>query len=141
MFWLPTLKINIEFNISCQNICGYLKMRITFSCVSSVLIDRLAGHMWLDEIQKLRLQISISFQQNSSLTDLSCWSNSFFKTRLLRFFSHFATDRFTDLVKLNLLMVVRFKQIYTTAPSTYKNNAQLKSDQNWLKNNHLASLI
>ncbi len=35
----------------------------------------------------------------------------------------------------------RLEPIYTTAPTTSKNNAQFKSGQNRLKNNQLASLI
>jgi len=47
-----------------------------------------------------------------------------------------------DFGKLNLLMEVRFKlkPIYTSAQAAAKNNARFKSDQNRLKNNHLALL-
>ncbi len=55
-----------------------------------------------------------------------------------------STERFTDLGKLNLLLWwfdFRLKPIYTTAPAASKNDAQFKSGQNRLENNHLASLI
>jgi len=54
-----------------------------------------------------------------------------------------ATKRFTDLVKLNFLMVFNFRLelIYNTTPAASKNDAWFKSGQNWLENNHLASLI
>ncbi len=42
------------------------------------------------------------------------------------------TERFTDLGKLNFLMVFRFrlKPIYTTVPAASKNYVQFKSGQN-----------
>ena len=54
------------------------------------------------------------------------------------------TERFTDLGKLNLLMVVRcfrLKPIFANAPAAWKNEARFESSQNQHKNNHLASLI
>ena len=49
-----------------------------------------------------------------------------------------ATERFTDLGKLNFSMVVWF---YSTAPAASKNDAWFKRGQNLLKNKQLALLI
>ena len=53
------------------------------------------------------------------------------------------TERFIDLGKLKLHMVVwfRFEPIFATASATFKYDACFKSGQNWLENNHDASLI
>jgi len=57
---------------------------------------------------------------------------------------NFDTERFTDLGKLNLFMVVRFyahANLHYTAPAASKNDAQFKSCHNRPKNNQLASLV
>ena len=50
-----------------------------------------------------------------------------------------STERFTDLNKLNLPMVVRIRlePIFPTSPAASKNDACFKSGQNRLENNHL----
>ena len=50
------------------------------------------------------------------------------------------TDCFTDLGKLNLLMVVRFQAQADSryCPSCLKNEARFESSQNGLKNNNLS---
>ncbi len=61
-----------------------------------------------------------------------------------RFEPWYSTERFTDLDKLNVVIVVysfRLKPIFTTAPAASKNDAHFKSGQNGLKNNHVASLV
>ncbi len=56
-----------------------------------------------------------------------------------------ATERFTDLGKLNFSMVVwfgfRLQLIYSTAPAASKNDAWFTRGQNLLKNKQLALLI
>jgi len=54
-------------------------------------------------------------------------------------------EHFTDLRKQNLLLDwwigFRLEPIYTAAPAASKTDSRLKSGQNRLKNNHIASLI
>ncbi len=51
--------------------------------------------------------------------------------------------RFTDLDKLNLVMVVWFwaRVNFLYCPSCLKNDTSLKSGHDWLKNNHLVLLV
>jgi len=51
-----------------------------------------------------------------------------------------STERLTDLGKLNLL-ISGLSQFTHTVQASSKNVAQLKSGQNWLKNNQIALLI
>ncbi len=67
------------------------------------------------------------------------WTHSNSRTWSL----HISTMCFTDLDKLNLLVVIRFEALanFSFCPSSSRNHAYYKSGQNWLKNIYLATLI
>jgi len=63
-----------------------------------------------------------------------CFAHALLLTRLaehVRVHSN-NTECFTDL---------GLEPIYTTGPAAFKNDAQFKSDQNWLENKQIVSLI
>ncbi len=64
-------------------------------------------------------------------------------TNCIQDFDKHAKEHFTDLGKLNFPMGFGFRPmlIFNTAPVASKNDAWLKSVQNWLKNKQLAALI
>jgi len=53
-----------------------------------------------------------------------------------RAFHRFMQAKFPD----GGLIKFRLEPMFNTAPAASKSTAQFKSDQNWPKNNHLASL-